>query len=159
MFSGFLPAFGSIGIDRAHRGANRVSRDALRNLAFAVLLATSLLTGQAEAQSGKSTLLLISLDPLAIPIVVESKIKGTITISLKLHLLDPEVEKDVRKLKPKLKDTFLNYMYRYGASSSARGVLKLNTIMNQFQSMTDKQFGKDKIKVLVHSVEHSRKTR
>ena len=108
---------------------------------------------------GKNRLLLISLDPLTIPVVVESKIKGKITISLKLHLLDPEVEKDVRKLTPKLRDSLLNYMYRYGASSSARGVLKLNTIMEQFQGMTDKQFGKDKIKVLVHSVEHSRKTR
>ena len=101
----------------------------------------------------------ISLDPLAIPIVENGKIKGKITISLKLHLLDPEVEKDVRRLTPKLKDTLLNYMYRYGASSSARGPLKLNTIMEQFQGMTDKQFGKEKIKVLVHSVEHSRKSR
>ena len=109
----------------------------------------------------RSRTLLISLDPLAIPIVENGKIKGKITISLKLHLLDPEVEKDVRRLTPKLKDTLLNYMYRYGASqkSSARGPLKLNTIMEQFQGMTDKQFGKEKIKVLVHSVEHSRKSR
>ena len=104
-------------------------------------------------------MLLISLDPLAIPIVDNGKIKGKITISLKLHLLDPEVEKDVRRLTPKLKDTMLNYMYRYGASSSARGPMKLNTIMEQFQGMTDKQFGKEKVKVLVHSVEHSRKSR
>ena len=102
---------------------------------------------------------LISLDPLAIPIVVEGKIRGKITISLKLYILDPEVEPTVRNFLPKLKDTFLNYMYRYGASSSAREVLKLNTIMDQFQGMTDKQFGKEKVKVLVHSVEHSRKTR
>ena len=109
--------------------------------------------------STKGKFLLISLDPLAIPIVDGGKIKGKITITLKFHVLDPEVEANVRKLTPKLKDTLLNYMYRYGASSSARGVLKLNTIMDQFQGMTDKQFGKEKVKVLVHSVEHSRKTR
>ena len=113
----------------------------------------------AAGGSSKGKMLLISLDPLAIPIVDNGKIKGKITISLKLHLLDPEVEKDVRRLTPKLKDTLLNYMYRYGASSSARGPLKLNTIMEQFQGMTDKQFGKEKVKVLVHSVEHSRKSR
>jgi len=104
-------------------------------------------------------MLLINLDPLVILIVENGKIKGKITISLKLHLLDPEVEKDVRRLTPKLKDTLLNYMYRYGASSSTRGPLKLNTILEQFQGMTDKQFGKEKIKVLVHPVEHTRKSR
>lgn len=128
-------------------------------LAIVAGLFMGLCTNTADAQSGKSNLLLINLDPLSIPIVVEGKIRGQITISLKLNLLDPQIEKDVRRLSPKLKDTFLNYMYRYGASSSARGVLKLNTIMDQFQGMTDKQFGKDKIKVLVHSVEHSRKSR
>ncbi len=107
-----------------------------------ILFATCLLSGQAMAQAGKNWLLLINLDPLAIPIVVEGKIRGKITISLKLYLQDPEVKSSVRELLPKLKDTFLNYMYRYGASSSARGVLKLNTIMGQFRGMADKQFGK-----------------
>ena len=131
--------------------------------AWAILAALTIAWPAASLAQGsgstKGKLLLISLDPLAIPIVDNGKIKGKITISLKLHLLDPEVEADVRKLTPKLKDALLNYMYRYGASSSARGVLKLNTIMDQIQSMTDKQFGKEKIKVLVHSVEHSRKSR
>ncbi len=75
-----------------------------------ILFATCLLSGQAMAQGGKNRLLLINLDPLAIPIVVEGKIRGKITISLKLYLQDPEVESSVRKLLPKLKDTFLNYM-------------------------------------------------
>ena len=125
----------------------------------AALMMASPAASLAAGGSSKGKMLLISLDPLAIPIVDNGKIKGKITISLKLHLLDPEVEKDVRRLTPKLKDTMLNYMYRYGASSSARGPMKLNTIMEQFQSMTDKQFGKEKVKVLVHSVEHSRKSR
>ena len=125
----------------------------------AALMMASPAASLAAGGSSKGEMLLISLYPLAIPIVDNGKIKGKITISLKLHLLDPEVEKDVRRLTPKLKDTMLNYMYRYGASSSARGPMKLNTIMEQFQGMTDKQFGKEKVKVLVHSVEHSRKSR
>ena len=124
-----------------------------------VFLIASLAGHPAAAQGSKNRLQLINLDPFAVPIVVEGKIKGKITISLKLHLLDTEMGDEVRKFLPKLKDGFLNYLYRYGASTSARQVLKLNTIMDRFQRMTDKQFGIDKVKVLVHSVEHSRKSR
>ena len=49
----------------------------------------------AAGGSSKEKMLLISLESLAIPIVENGKIKRKITISLKLHLLDPEVESDV----------------------------------------------------------------
>ena len=111
----------------------------------------------ADRDSAIDPLIIVNLTPISIPVVFDSAIKGMITITLVLSIIDPTLENTVSRVLPKLKDKFFKYMYSYGTSSSARKVLPLDTIMLHFQRLTDEEFGPGKVKILVQSVQQSRK--
>jgi len=114
------------------------------------LVAGLLYLASAPAQAQGTGPLYLVLKPLVVPVLVEGKVRGKITLALKFHVIDRGDSKDVSKHMPKLRDSFLGYLYSYASSSDATGVPKLAKILGRFQRMVDKRVGKGKVKVLVH---------
>ena len=130
---------------RARRGGN-----AGLGLAAAAmfLLAAVLWLAPTPAMAQGQIPLYLKLKPLIVPVLVEGRVRGKITLALKLHVLDRGDRKDVQKHLPKLRDSFLSYLYTYASSTDAAGVPQLASILGRFQRMVDKRVGKGK--VLVH---------
>jgi hypothetical protein len=129
----------------------RLLRPALGALALAVAMTAGPLQANAAGGGGDGPRF-IALDPIQVPVSIDGRVKGNITLALKLDLLDPGYEENVRRFMPKLRDSFIALMYRYGSSPKAQKTLELDAIMNAFQAMADEAFGKDRVKVLVDSV-------
>ncbi len=74
------------------------------------LLAAVLWLAPTPAMAQGQIPLYLKLKPLIVPVLVEGRVRGKITLALKLHVLDRGDRKDVQKHLPKLRDSFLSYL-------------------------------------------------
>jgi hypothetical protein len=113
-------------------------------------------TARAAADAGESRedrpdLIIIKVETLTVPILIDDRIRGQALIELRLIVRDTDAWHTVLAMMPRLRDLYIRRLYRYSSSAYWDGNrLDLDRIKQSFQKVTDKVVGAETASVLIH---------
>jgi hypothetical protein len=131
---------------------------ALLAAAWLVVALVSAAAGNARAAGGaggsredQPDLIIIKVETLTVPILIDDRVRGQALIELRLIVRDSDAWHTVLALTPRLRDLYLRRLYRYSSSAYWDGNrLDLDRIKQSFQKVTDKVVGAATASVLIH---------
>lgn len=89
----------------------------------------------------------VAMDALILPVIDDSGVTHTVSLVISLEVPDSVTAEEVKRLSPRLKDAYIQDMYGVLNRKSAmkNGVLKVSTIKQRLNLVSEKILGKGKI--------------
>lgn len=100
----------------------------------------------------------VNMDVLILPVIDETGVTQTITMSISLEVPDEATAKEVEHLSPRLKDAFIQDMYGTLSRKNAmkEGVLQVGMIKERLNKVSAKVLGEEKVKDVLLQVVQQR---